>query len=277
MPPFYTTARLATYNIRFDNPDDPFSWFERHRGLAHLILTLGPDVIGLQEVLKHQLGDLEQTLPAYTHVGVGRGPTPSGEPYAREHGEYNPLFYRSERLKLLKSGTFWLSPTPDVPGSRFAGSAFPRIATWAQLELRREGRSFYVFNTHLPYEQDERGVASRALAAKVLLSQIARIAGDATTVLMGDFNLSVRTDADRLQTYAQIRERFEDAYEIAAKREGPDMTFFGFDSKSSGEARIDYIFVSSGTHVLSCRTVLAHNGTYYFSDHAPVTCEVYFS
>lgn len=274
----FSILRVATYNIRFDNPADPFPWQARRHGLATLMLELGADVFGLQEVLEHQLSDLERSLPAYAHVGVGRGPNPDASaPYTPNSGEYNPIFYRTERLRLLDSGTFWLSPTPDVQGSQFAHTSHPRIATWAKLELRGSPRQFFVFNTHLPYEQDKGGEAARAASAEVLLARIAQIAGDADTLITGDFNLTTHNEADRLQTYAPITERFIDALEVAKTRRGPETTFFGFEVSSPGENRIDYIFASSRLGVLSYETVLAHDGTFYYSDHAPVACDIVFS
>lgn len=273
-----TTLRVTTYNIRFDNPADPFPWQARRHGLAALMLELGADVFGLQEVLENQLSDLARSLSAYAHVGVGRGPNPDASaPYTASSGEYNPIFYRTERLRLLVSGTFWLSPTPDVPGSQFAHTSHPRIATWSKLELRDSHEAFFVFNTHLPYEQDKGGEAARRASAEVLLARMAQIAGDADTLLTGDFNLTTRNEADRLQTYVPLTTRFSDALEVAKTRRGPETTFFGFEVSSPGENRIDYIFTSSRLSVLSYETALAHNGTFYYSDHAPVTCTIVFS
>jgi hypothetical protein len=49
-----------------------------------------------------------------------------------KHNELNPVFYDKEALTLNESGTFWYSDTPSVPQSKWACSAFPRIATWAR-------------------------------------------------------------------------------------------------------------------------------------------------
>lgn len=273
-----STLRLATYNIRFDNPTDPFPWQARRQGLANLLLELNADVFGLQEVLAHQLSDLGQALPPYAYVGVGRGPNPDQHaPYTARSGEHNPIFFRTKRFQLLDHGTFWLSPTPDIPGSQFERTSFPRIATWAELEDRASQQNFFVFNTHFPYEQDAGGEAARAFSAKVLLEGITQIAGDADTVIMGDFNLTTHHEPDRLETYDLIREQFQDALEVAQKRQGPEETFFGFEVTNAGEYRIDYIFAHPSFSVLTYETVLAHNRTHYYSDHAPVVCDISFS
>lgn len=32
-------------------------------------------------------------------------------------GEFVPIFYKSNKLDLLESGSFWLSETPTIPGN----------------------------------------------------------------------------------------------------------------------------------------------------------------
>ena len=62
-----------TYNIRYDTPQDSVNqWPKRAHKVYALIKKYDPDLIGLQEVLHHQLMDLVQNLPAYTYIGVGR-------------------------------------------------------------------------------------------------------------------------------------------------------------------------------------------------------------
>ena len=84
-----------------------------------------PDLLGGQELLRHQLADLAARLPDYAWLGAGRDDGADG-------GEFNPIFYRRERLEPLDSGTFWLSPEPARPGSRGWGAACPRVVTWAR-------------------------------------------------------------------------------------------------------------------------------------------------
>ncbi len=35
----------------------------------------------------------------------------------KEEGEYGPIFYKNSKFKLLDSGYFWLSETPNIPGT----------------------------------------------------------------------------------------------------------------------------------------------------------------
>ena len=74
-----------------------------------------------KEVYHNQLLDLAALLgPAYSQVGVGRD---DGE----QAGEYSPIFYNGERLRVVKWKTLWLSPTPDVPGSKGWDAVRPRL------------------------------------------------------------------------------------------------------------------------------------------------------
>ena len=68
---------------------------------------------------------LEQQLPGFRRSGGGRDD-------GKEAGELCAIFYDAQRLTLLGEGTFWLSPTPDVPSTGW-NNALPRTASWVQL------------------------------------------------------------------------------------------------------------------------------------------------
>jgi hypothetical protein len=61
--------------------------------------------MGVQEAMPNQVLDLEQMLPEYKQVGVGRE--------GQGKGESSNIFYKKEKLKIVQSNTFWLSDTPD--------------------------------------------------------------------------------------------------------------------------------------------------------------------
>ena len=52
-----------------------------------------------------------------------------GEPI-NESGWYNGIFYRKDRLELVKTETLWLSPTPEKL-SKFEGGNGARAVTYA--------------------------------------------------------------------------------------------------------------------------------------------------
>jgi hypothetical protein len=88
------------------------------------------DVFGAQEVRHGQLEYMVEQLPDYKYVGVARDD-------GAEKGEYCPVFYRKKLFKLLDSGTFWLSETPDKPSKGWDGRCC-RICTWAYLERKSD-------------------------------------------------------------------------------------------------------------------------------------------
>ena len=100
-----------TYNIRLDIASDgDNAWPHRRAALTSLIAYYAPDLVGMQEVLSPQKQEVEADLPGYVFVGAARDD-------GRDKGEFSPLGFRRDRFALVASGTFWLSPTPDVPGS----------------------------------------------------------------------------------------------------------------------------------------------------------------
>ena len=133
--------RVMTYTIRFDNPaDGVHAWPNRKELVASVIRFHKADIIGVQEALEHQIQDLMELLPGYDWVGVGRNED--------EGGEFSAILYRSSVVTVKAAQTFWLSESPDEPGSQSWDSSLPRIATWAHFVTSSEERELFVLNTH---------------------------------------------------------------------------------------------------------------------------------
>src|SRR5687768_7487808 len=106
------SIKVMTYNIRYDTPNDSVNqWPKRTHKVYALIKKYDPDLIGLQEVLHHQLTDLLENLPAYTYIGVGRDD-------GKTKGEYSCILYKKDAFETVQQNTFWLSDTPDLAGSQ---------------------------------------------------------------------------------------------------------------------------------------------------------------
>lgn len=107
--------RLMSFNIRNENAGDSGTraWHRRIVGAVRMIREESPDVIGVQEALHGQAADLWASLPDYEFFGVGRD---DGE----RAGEYAGIFYQRDRFEVdaTDCGTFWLSDTPELPGSK---------------------------------------------------------------------------------------------------------------------------------------------------------------
>jgi endonuclease/exonuclease/phosphatase family metal-dependent hydrolase len=102
--------------------------------VASQILFHNVQLLGVQEALHIQMVELKERLPHFNYVGGGRDD-------GKEKGEYAAIFYDTTRLQVLQSAMFWLSLTPEVPGSKSWDAAITRIVTWAKFKDRKTKRS----------------------------------------------------------------------------------------------------------------------------------------
>ena len=136
--------KIVTFNLRMDTPaDGPHRFLNRREAIVQRIRREKADLLGFQEALPAMYDYLRENLPEYTFVGHGRS-----EKYL---GEANPIAFRTDRFALKRCATRWLSPKPEVPGSRFPEdqSICPRIFATAELYDRRTDSVLRVVNTHL--------------------------------------------------------------------------------------------------------------------------------
>ena len=252
---------VMTFNMRYDNPEDgEHNWRFRKERAAEAIVSRGIDLLGTQEVLANQFADLRELLPGYEAVGVGRED-------GTAQGEFNAVFWRADRFTLLDSGTFWLSETPETPGSKGWDGACERIATWAVLR-ERGGAELLFVNTHL----DHVGKAARREGVALLAERIEALRGGRPVILTGDFNSE---QGSPVIAHVQHTGLLCDAKRMAAETAGPDWSFSDFgEIPVEYRPLLDYIFVSAGIEVRRY-AVLDETATGGFvSDHAPVEAEI---
>jgi len=257
-----TPLRIGTFNVRWDAPEDgEHRWERRRERLFGLLRSWEPDVLGLQEPLLHQLEQICQALPDYAAVGVGRADGVSA-------GEFCPILYRQSRFKPTDSGTFWLSPQPDVPGSLGWGARHPRICTWAHLAEQASGASFFLYNVHLDHEAQE----AREKGVDLLLARIRQRSAPDPVVVTGDFNAGLGNPAvARIQAAASpVSQNALAAAQTDQSRVG---TFHGFTGKA-GKEPIDYIFLSPEWQPLDGQVVHGDGRPLFPSDHFPVAVTV---
>jgi formylglycine-generating enzyme required for sulfatase activity/endonuclease/exonuclease/phosphatase family metal-dependent hydrolase len=259
--------RVMSFNIRYDNPDDgEDAWPKRRAMAASMIRFHRADVVGLQEALRGQIADLEAALPEFGWFGSGRS--------AERDGEHCAVLFRKDRVEVLDQGTFWLSETPEVAGSRSWDAALPRIVTWGRLRDRRNGAVFHLFNTHF----DHRGETARRESARLLRRKVAEIAGqDGPVVVTGDFNSTPDSDPYRILTALGPPGEppgLVDA--LLASRHphhGPTSSWNGFQAIEAGR-RIDLVLVRPPV-VVRQHGILSDTFDGRFpSDHLPVVAEV---
>ena len=258
--------KVITFNIRYDNPRDSINaWPNRKAIVISFLKEEKPDLFGLQEALWHQYAAIDSALTGYVSVGVGRDD-------GQKKGEMNPLFVNAGRFEIVRRNTFWLSETPDVPGSKGWGASLPRIVTWVELKEKPAGGTLYYFNTHFAHDSD----SARVMSAGILLNEIRKIAGDNRFVITGDFNMTPDSRAYAILTEAgKGNPLILDSYKITeTPPAGPVPTFNGWSDTPRGN-RIDYVFVKNGMKVKGISTVVRKKGPVFISDHWPVMAEVY--
>jgi len=257
------THRLATYNIRYDNPGDSGNlWKDRKVHVAALIRHHGFEIFGVQEALYHQLKDLSVDLPGFAYYGRGRDD-------GKTAGEHSSIFYRADLFELMDKGDFWLSETPDKPGPGW-DATLHRICSWVRLKDRRTHQTFHVFNAHY----DHRGVQARIGSSKLILQKIRDIAGAGPVVFMGDLNGSPESDWYKTLSGSGW---LTDTHSKATSVYAPNGSFNAFRTDAVGKDVIDHIFVTShfktGAWAILTDT---YNGKFP-SDHFPVVVDISLS
>ncbi|GAA0664930.1 endonuclease/exonuclease/phosphatase family protein [Natronoarchaeum mannanilyticum] len=261
-----TPLRLLTYNVRYDTPEDgDRAWAHRRDALADVVRSYDPDVVGFQEPLAHQVADLRERLPDHRIVGRGRAAAP-------DEGEHVPIGFRSGRFALADRETFWLSETPDEPGSVGWDADLPRIATCVRLRDEPADTALVHCNVHL----DHRGERARLESATLLRRRLESFADGDPVILSGDFNCEADAPPIRRLVDADAPGlRFRDARTVASKPiEGPGTTRNDYDSLLAG-MEIDHVLVTPGVGVERVATCADRDEDGRFpSDHLPVLAEL---
>ena len=254
--------RVMSFNIRYNTPNDAENaWPNRKDMVAGVIRFHDADFAGLQEALLGQIEDLEARLPQYEWIGVGRADGVS-------EGEFTPIFYRPDRFEVLDHDTFWLSESPEVPGSKSWDAALERIATWGLFRDRRTGSRFILLNTHF----DHVGREARQESASLILAQLDDIAPELPTIVTGDFNTTDDSEPYRVLTNSDTGLR--DAYVVTQQPHyGPTSSWSGFEAVAE-DRRIDFVFVNEDVDVLRHGILSETLDGRFPSDHLPVLAEV---
>lgn len=256
---------VMTFNIRLNVASDSLNaWPYRKDKLASQVLFHKTELLGVQEALHDQMIDLGVRLPQFKFVGVGRED-------GKTKGEYSAIFYDTTRLRVLQSSTFWLSLTPEVPGSKSWDAAITRIVTWAKFKDRKTKRIFYAFNTHF----DHMGKVARKESALLLLQKVKEIAGATPAVITGDFNAKPTDEPIQVVMDKNNPLHVLDSKELSATPHyGPTGTFNAFRSKETDDQPIDYIFIKGKWKVLNHASISQTWEGRFASDHFSVLAEL---
>ncbi|MBS1949982.1 MAG: endonuclease/exonuclease/phosphatase family protein [Cytophagales bacterium] len=254
-------VNVMTYNLRFDNPNDNINqWSNRVSKVNALIAKYNPDLIGVQEALKHQIDDMLKGLPQYSYYGVGRDD-------GKEKGEYSAILFKKDRFDVLSQKTFWLSETPELPGSKSWDAAITRVVSVIKFYDKKTKKQFIHFNTHFDHIGKEARKNS-ALLIHNLIQQEASV-NSLASIVSGDFNSEPTEDPYQLMT-AKNKIMLYDT-KPAASTTG---TFCGFEVGAMPCKIIDYIFYTNEWRASKYQVVQDNDGKHYPSDHLPVVVEL---
>ncbi|MBS1487939.1 MAG: endonuclease/exonuclease/phosphatase family protein [Bacteroidetes bacterium] len=255
------TYKVATYNLRFDNPNDVGNlWKDRMPSVASLIRYHDFDVFGTQEGQPHQLHDLTNALPQYVRYGIGRD-------NGSDQGEHAAIFYKKDKFNVLTFGDFWLSQTPDKPGLGWDATCCNRICSWVLLQDKKSDLKFYFFNTHL----DHQGKVARAEGSKLILQKIKEIAREAPVILTGDFNAGRADEPYKILAQSAL---IHDSHADVKYPYENNTSFNGFDPHFQGTEIIDHIFISKQFTAYKWGLLTDTYFGKFPSDHFPVEAVV---
>lgn len=275
-------VNVLCFNIRCENSGDgENNWQNRKDFTMNVMLDGDYDFIALQEVVLDkrggdvsQMDDVVEHLPDYGVVYRSRE-------IQENRGECTPVFYNKKRWEVDpdEHGSFWLSATPNVPGSNTWDGACIRIASWGRFTCRKTGKSLYFVNTHFDHVSNK----ARENSAVLLIDFITkRKHQDDPVVLTGDFNSSEKShpiqylsgnkaliDGQELEPPVKLVDTYR-TFRPDGEEEG---TFHGFSGKP-GKHKIDFIFATPETKVLDTNILRIERDGRYPSDHFPIDAKL---
>ncbi|MEM1166400.1 MAG: endonuclease/exonuclease/phosphatase family protein [Planctomycetota bacterium] len=254
--------RVMTYNIRFGSANDGLdAWPVRRARVVATIKDLAPDILAIQEAESFQVAELLAAFPRYAAIGTHRDD-------GRLAGEGCITLYDRERFLVTDAGVFWMSETPDTPGSISWDSSLPRIASWARFVDLTTAAPLLVYNTHY----DHQGQVARERSSELILHHISAHAGaDDTIVVAGDLNADESNTAylsliDSTQSPAPLINAFR-----AVHPQQMAGTYTAFDTTSDGGSRmIDHVLIAGAATILDAGIDRRKIDGRYPSDHFPV-------
>lgn len=259
--------KVMTFNVRCVVESDGLNqWKNRKDYAADLVKFYSPDIWGAQEATHQQMTDLQERLPEYGYIGVGRDD-------GKTKGEYSPIFYRKDRFEPMENGYFWLAEKERMytPGVLGWDAAYPRIATWCIFRDKQTGEKFFFINTHLDHESQK----ARHGGAELLLEQTEKLSQGLPAIMTGDFNAVPSDEPIQVITNTADSRSFVHTRTIAKLVYGPEWSFHDFGRIPFEQRQwLDYIFVKGGWKVDYNASLTDYKGDLFPSDHCPVMAQL---
>jgi endonuclease/exonuclease/phosphatase family metal-dependent hydrolase len=271
--------KVMSFNIRYSygRPQEDVAandWTDqehpRRERVIRVIRENLPDILGVQEARHLQIEDLQKALSEFDFYGIGRDD-------GKTEGEYSGIFYRKDRFKQLDAGSFWLSATPEKPGTTFytAPDAVPRIASWVRLADNKSGREIFVLNMHW----DHISGPAREQSGRLVRTRLEDLAEGLPTIVMGDLNSHEDSKAvkELLGAKDAVGRRLVDSFRaLHSERTDEESTFSAWNGRTGG-SRIDFILHTDDFTPTAAAIVRTSYDGHWPSDHYPVTAKLRFS
>ena len=247
-----SNVKIVSFNLRCVWKGDGINAFIFRAGMIYdKIMREMPDVLAFQEMTIDHLDLLKRMLPEYVFCGQFRSKNYAGE------GIFTAV--RKDVWDVIAYESFWISPTPYVPGSRFEDqSDCPRICAVTQIRHTKTGKMLRLYNIHLDHISEK----ARVLGTEATLEFIRAYNEKDTlpSVILGDFNAIPSSEAIALMN-AQ-----PDLCDVTA-----DIPFT-FHNYGKEQLKIDYIFLSRSLadKVVDVAAWTDEKSGIYLSDHYPV-------
>ena len=229
-----TTVKVASFNVdsawrQKVDPSVP-RWEARVQGIARVINTAKPDVIGVQEApdinidgrLYRQADDIRRQT-SYTIYQPA-------DPAAK----LNPILFRGGLFEQVSAG-YKVFEQRSYPN-------YGKAMTWVKLKSKQTGQTFLVANTHFQVGADKQ--SDRDREGVMLANEIKRISGGVPVFVTGDFNASTSTTAPQTKNLAAIG--LTDTYKLAPAKIHPEYkTYNGYQAPAIGGSRIDQVYAGA--------------------------------
>ena len=252
-------VRIVSFNVRCK--DDLYGSVDgRSQLICSAINQYKPDSFGVQEATQQWLDIFKENLgDDYACISQMRD--------SKSSSEASAVYYLKDKYELLDSGTIWLSDSPEEFASKYTFSFCPRIATWATLKNKADGKIYTHVNTHLDHVFE----SVRVDQIRVLIAKIEELKKDGNPVVCtGDFNTKEVADA-----YNEMKGCLNDSkYLAAVSDEGATFTNYGQNPLETKP--IDFIFVSDSVEVDTYKIIDEQIGGMYLSDHAGLCADIRF-
>lgn len=249
-------------NIRTSRANDGDNNWEHRQDVALKVLQAqDPDVVCFQEMTDRQYYTLGAALSGFSSVRATDEPV-GGDPV-------NTIFLRSSLFRTVSVGSYWLSKTPHIPGSKSWRSACVRMVTWVRLRDVANGGEYRIVNTHFDHVSQK----ARVNQARIIVQDCRAYPDAYPQLLTGDLNCNYRNRAISLLRAGGFR----DTYERVHGTFDPGPTYHGFRGPEfdSRDGKIDWILFKGKLSVADAQVVMDNVGGRYPSDHYFITADVF--